>query len=273
MGSARTVGALVGCLVTASCNFGSGAAFMAEPLVPDDPRPTSPAPRGGGGAGARRVTRTIGGAGPEQASGEGADGRAAGPLEGRILGTFKNTYYDFPREADHGGETIALMDGSCRPIATVPRRFYDSVCVQGSGALKRGGTVSFARRDCPCAEVCPRTGQRICFDALDPQAFPWGRGAAGRPITPLRSVAADTNVLPMGTVIYVPEFDGVARSSGEPIDGCFVVEDRGLHVRGEHIDVFTGDRAETHHYGSRIPTGQGVTVVVDSPRCAHLRGR
>src|SRR5690606_21405216 len=124
--------------------------------------------------------------------------------------------------------------------------FYEAVCAQGSGVLARGTTVSFAKRDCACAEVCPRTGQRICFDALDRAAFPWGRGAAGTAITPLRTVAADTGVLPMGTVVYIPELDGVrASDDDEPFDGCFVVEDRGLRVRGAHVDIFTGHPSRT----------------------------
>ncbi len=196
---------------------------------------------------------------------------------GRVLGVFRNTYYDFPSEADFTGEAVALMNPSCQPIAKVPRGFYEAVCVQGSGSLASGGTVSFAKRDCACAETCPRTGQKICFDALDKNTFPWGRGAAGTPITPLRTVAADTNVLPMGTVIYVPELDGLAvrpevSNGGGTIDGCFVVEDRGLRVRGEHIDIFTGHPSQTAVLNALVPSNQGVTVVVDAPKCARLAG-
>ncbi len=64
--------------------------------------------------------------------------------------------------------------------------------MQGSGRLGAGQTVSFAKRDCACAAVCPRTGQKICFERLDPARFPSGRGASGGPITPLRTVAVDT---------------------------------------------------------------------------------
>ena len=103
------------------------------------------------------------------------------------------------------------MNSKCEPIAKVPRGFFEAVCVQGSGALAHGTTVSFAKRDCACADVCPRTNQRICFEALDKTAYPWGRGAAGVAITPLRSVAADTRVLAMGTVLYIPELDGISR--------------------------------------------------------------
>lgn len=190
---------------------------------------------------------------------------------GTVLGTFRNTYYDFPSASEHVGPPVPLMSATCEPIATVPRGFYEAVCVQGSGSLASGRTVSFAKRDCACAEICPRTKQRICFDALDKDTFPWGRGASGRPITPLRSVAADTRVLPMGTVIYIPELDGASRGEDAGrIDGCFVVEDRGLHVQGEHVDIFTGHPRRTTILNAEVPSNQGVTVVVDAPRCAHL---
>ena len=193
---------------------------------------------------------------------------------GRVLGTFRNTYYDFPNEADHAGPVVSLMNASCEPITMVPRGFYEAVCVQGSGSLKAGGTVSFARRDCACAEVCPRTGQRICFDALDRATFPWGRGAAGTPITPLRTIAADTAVLPMGTVVYIPDLDGAPRDeTGDTLDGCFVVEDRGMKVKGEHVDIFTGEPAQTAMLNERVPSNRGVTVVVDAPRCARTAQR
>lgn len=267
-----------GCLLLtalAACGsgWGSGSKWVEQPLTEDDHSTSvGPAPEGEGipaGGAARPGSRTLGR----------APGRATKQLDrsgggGRPLGTFRNTYYDFPREADHSGGEVSLMSATCQPIAQVPRSFFEAVCVQGSGSLKRGGTVSFSRRDCPCAEVCPRTGQKICFDALDPKAFPWGRGAAGTAITPMRTLAADTSVLPMGTVVYIPELDGAPRNdAGDVIDGCFVVEDRGLRVQGQHVDIFTGFAANTALLNERVPSNSGVTVVVSAPRCAHLSTR
>jgi 3D (Asp-Asp-Asp) domain-containing protein len=193
------------------------------------------------------------------------------PLAGKVLGTFRNTYYDFPSEADGTGELVSLRDARCGVIGEVPRSFYEAVCVQGSGILKTGRPVSFAKRDCECAEVCPRTGQKICYAELDPLKFPWGRGALGTPITPLLTVAVDDTIVPMGTAIYIPEFDGLpvdaARSSIH--DGCFISQDRGLRVKGQHVDVFTGFRATTELWNRLVPSNQGVTVVVESPKCAR----
>ena len=198
-----------------------------------------------------------------------AGGASKAQLAGKVLGTFKNTYYDFPSESDFEGEALSLMNGSCKAIATVPRTFYESVCVQGSGTLKSGGTVSFAKRDCSCAALCPRTGQHICFDLLDKQQFPWGRGATGRGITPLLTVAVDSTIIPLGTPLYIPEYDGVPRDSsgGTKHDGCFLAEDRGLAVKGAHVDIFTGHRETTQLWNRLVPSNRGVTVVVDSPRC------
>jgi 3D (Asp-Asp-Asp) domain-containing protein len=203
---------------------------------------------------------------------EGAEAGAA-IAGGRSLGAFRNTYYDFPSEADFDGPPTALKNPSCETIAHVPRGFFESVCVQGSGTLKAGATVSFSKRDCECAEVCPRTNQKICFDELDARAFPWGRGATGKPITPLVSVAVDSNIVPLGTAIYVPELDGLPRDLARSSlhDGCFLAEDRGIRVKGKHIDVFTGHTSITSLWNQLVPSNRGVSVVVGSPRCARAK--
>ena len=190
---------------------------------------------------------------------------------GRLLGTFRNTYYDFPSESDFSGETVALKDPRCKTIKRVARSFYESVCVQGSGTLSTGSTVSFAKRDCECAELCPRTDQHICFDQLDSKTYPWGRGATGRAITPLLTVAVDTDLIPLDTPVYIPEYDGMPRDPAQSAvhDGCFIAQDRGVRVKGEHVDLFTGHREITALWNSLVPSNRGVTVLVDHPRCAR----
>jgi len=179
---------------------------------------------------------------------------------------FRNTYYDFPREGP-GVKAASIFDAACGEITKVTQDFHDRLCVQGSGRLEGGATVSFAKRDCACAAACPRTGQKICFERLSAARFPHGRGATGRAITPLRTVAVDTSVIPLGTAIYISEFAGVPRPNGTTHDGCFVAEDRGLKVTGRQVDVFTGDPAETARYNALVPSNQGVHVYMNDPRC------
>ncbi len=222
--------------------------------------------------------RSIGGDdGPAEMAGLPGGGLprlSARHLDGRVLGTFRNTYYDFPSERQFeapGTLRSVLKDAACKPIAEVSKAFHDTLCVQGSGRLASGQTVSFAKRDCACAEVCPKSGQRICYEALRPEAFPWGRGATGRSITPLLTVAVDTSIIPLDTAIYIPEFDGAPRGlEGQAKhDGCFIAQDRGVRVVGNHVDIFMGEPALTKLYNALVPSNQGVTLVLDSPRCAR----
>jgi 3D (Asp-Asp-Asp) domain-containing protein len=265
---------------SAACNT-AGSAWMAQPLEGElsTPPPPSETEAALAPAGARRPSQTQVIGEPQAAdallppSSLASAGASLASGGGKLLGNFKNTYYDFPSEADFEGEPVSLMNASCQPIVSVARGFYESVCVQGSGTLKAGGTVSFAKRDCACAAECPRTGQRICFDLLDKSQFPWGRGATGKAITPLLTVAVDSALIPLGTPLYIPEYDGLARDStgSTTHDGCFLAEDRGLAVTGQHVDIFTGYREITQLWNRLVPSNQGVTVIVDSPRCKRAR--
>lgn len=181
---------------------------------------------------------------------------------------FLNTYYELPVETSGTGDT-AVRSRRCEPIALVPRAFHDRLCVQGSGQLASGAIVSFAQRDCACADVCPRTGQRICYDALDPARFPNGRGATGRPITPLSTVAVDPAVIPMGSALYIPDLAGLPRLDGSPHDGCFVAEDQGIKIKGHRIDIFAGDEGTRRRWESLVPSNRGVRVLVGEPRCGR----
>jgi 3D (Asp-Asp-Asp) domain-containing protein len=194
------------------------------------------------------------------------DGAPRAVIAGAQDELFRNTYYDFPSESA-GAKDATVFDATCAPIAKVTTAFHDRLCVQGSGRLEDGATVSFAKRDCACAAICPRTGQKLCFERLDRQRFPSGRGATGQPITPLYTVAVDSSVIPLGTRIFVPELVGLPRPDGSKHDGCFLAEDRGLKVVGRQIDFFTGDPANTARWNALVPSNRGVHVVKNDPRC------
>ncbi|MFW5739510.1 MAG: 3D domain-containing protein [Myxococcota bacterium] len=253
------VATMIGCVET------RGSAWMQEPLVPDEYPPSMiEQPEGA----FKRDTRshTLGKPRkPTQRTTEPSE--ATSPVAGRSLGVFHNTYYSFPNEAEYHGEKTTIFDASCKPIAQVPRTFHDTLCVQGSGRLASRRTVSFAKRNCACAALCPRSGQKICYEALDPATFPWGRGAAGKPITPFRTIAVDSKVIPLGTAVYIPAYTSLPMPDGTVHDGCFLAEDRGLKVVGHKVDVFTGSEAATHDWNQRVPTAQGVEIFVGHPRC------
>ena len=51
------------------------------------------------------------------------------------------------------------------------------------------------------------------------------------------------------------------------VRGCFVAEDRGVKVVGEHVDVFTGNPRITAHLNQLIPSNQGVHVYARVGHC------
>jgi LAS superfamily LD-carboxypeptidase LdcB len=81
----------------------------------------------------------------------------------------------------------------------------------------------------------------------------------GIPYTPFRTLAADIGTLeyakvaptwkgkgglvPVGTRVYIKEYDGLALPDGSTHDGWFTVNDTGGAIFGAHFDVFTGTRA------------------------------
>jgi 3D (Asp-Asp-Asp) domain-containing protein len=73
---------------------------------------------------------------------------------------------------------------------------------------------------------------------------PFGDGAGGFQVVPFRSIAVDTRLIPLGTVLYIPAARGTAITlpSGRKAvhDGYFFASDRGGAIKDNHIDVFAG---------------------------------
>src|SRR5215467_3246623 len=75
-----------------------------------------------------------------------------------------------------------------------------------------------------------------------------GDGAGGYQLVPFRSVAVNTRLIPLGTVLYIPAARGVSVTlpSGRKVqhDGYFFASDRGGDIHKNHIDVFVGHSKE-----------------------------
>jgi 3D (Asp-Asp-Asp) domain-containing protein len=109
-----------------------------------------------------------------------------------------------------------------------------------------------------------------------PKYARYGVGVAKRPLSPFRSVAVDPVEVPIGTMLYIAELDGLTmpgRGSygGFVHDGCVLADDRGGGVKGHQIDFFTARR---HHYTAfdRRHRLKSVTVYDGKGRCMR-KGR
>jgi 3D (Asp-Asp-Asp) domain-containing protein len=86
--------------------------------------------------------------------------------------------------------------------------------------------------------------RRARFMAVD---HPLGCGVRNIPLMPFRTVAVDARLIPVGSVIFVPELRGRAFQYEDRTllhDGYLFAGDRGGAIRGRHIDVFMLDEKE-----------------------------
>jgi 3D (Asp-Asp-Asp) domain-containing protein len=202
------------------------------------------------------------------------DFAAAGTGKGTPVGSMWNTYYYVSYEGDFtGAKDTNLYDTSCKVIATVPAKYSDTVCIEGTGKLSDGRVINYADT-CSCGRPCP-TGGTICYSVLDPATYPWGMGVQSRPLEPLRSWAVDKTFIAIGTILYAEEWDGANIPAADGIggfvhDGCFVADDVGGAIKGNHYDFFAGTKSMWQALEAVFPTQSDFTVYKDPPRCSHL---
>ncbi len=71
-----------------------------------------------------------------------------------------------------------------------------------------------------------------------------GCGVRNIPLMPFRTIAVDTDIIPLESVIFVPELRGITfKHEGQTFvhDGFLFAGDRGGAIHGRHIDVFMID--------------------------------
>jgi 3D (Asp-Asp-Asp) domain-containing protein len=191
---------------------------------------------------------------------------------GRLVGTFVHTFYWMEFEADYPGpQDTPLAGRDCQPLATVSKAFADRVCVEGTGRLTSGSLLNLSGT-CACGYPCPDTGVSVCFFGTPEKSAHWGYGSNGNPLVPLRSLAIAGDVLPRGTVLYIPEWNGVQMPEADGIggfehDGCFRIDDIGYGIEGRHYDLYTGTSNLWQELEALRPTNSSSTVYRDPPHC------
>ncbi len=205
--------------------------------------------------------------------GPGADLRgrdaATGDLaftEGELLTMVTLTYYWITSQGDYSGanDTI-LCDGSAQTLATVPLAFANALRLEGTGRLTDGRLLNVGSS---CA--CP-SGMTTCYVVLDETKYPYGLGVQNRALRPYRSVAVDKTIIPIGTPLYVPAFDGLDTpgSYGFLHDGCVIADDVGGGIDGAHIDFFVAEKKNYAALDSTIGLSE-VDLFVNPTRCQYL---
>jgi len=150
-------------------------------------------------------------------------------------------------------------------LGAFSHRFYRSLRMEGSGILSDGRVVNYAGR-------C-RYGAGTCFEQLDAERYPAGRGAGRRALVPFQSVAVDPRLIPIGEPLYVPELDGLTLPNGEVHDGCVRADDTGGGIKKRKMDFFVAEYAHFRSLLVQLGGEISITPHIESPRCVYLRRR
>lgn len=191
--------------------------------------------------------------------------------KGTLVGKLYITYYYLSLESNYSGAAdTTLYDKNCKAIVKVPAKFSDSACIEGSGRLKDGRIINYAKT-CSCGRRCP-TGGIVCYSVLDKNKYPWGAGAFSNALRPLRSLAVDRNRIPLRTKLYIPEWDGVKIPAIDGIggfthDGCVYADDVGGAIKGAHFDFFAGTSKMWKALEKIHGTKKYLTVYKNPGRC------
>jgi 3D (Asp-Asp-Asp) domain-containing protein len=113
-------------------------------------------------------------------------------------------------------------------IDHVTPSFKHQLDIEGSARLRDGRIVNFDKKI---------DGSWSYQEAPD---APFGLGLDCYKLIPFRTIAVDPDVIPPGTVVYLPVLDGVRLPSGEIHDGFMFAHDEGQGITGNRIDVFVG---------------------------------
>ena len=167
---------------------------------------------------------------------------SSGTPHGRYLGRFKITYYWAVDETEYPtsrASALYLADGQL--LGRFSSSFVKAFRVEAAARLKDGRRISYLKRS---------NRAKVVDQFL---------GYGGHKLTELKSIAVDPRLIPLGSVVYIPQAENVT-VDGQTLGGVFYAHDVGSAIKGKHIDIFVGNRRNMDAFTS---AGMGGTSGVD----------
>ena len=148
-------------------------------------------------------------------------------------------------------------------LGTFNEEFAWHLRMEGSGRLLDGRVINYTGK-------C-KYGYGTCFEELDHDTHPYGRGAGQRALVPFKSVAVDPRFIPIGETLYIPEFDGMRLPDGSVHDGCVRADDTGGGIKKHKMDFFVVSYANFRFLLDELWGVIWITPTIEDPRCDYLR--
>ncbi len=150
----------------------------------------------------------------------------------RYLGKFKITYYWVVDEKDYPkSRTIPLYTQDGALLGRFSPSFVKDFKTESAARLRDGTCISYLKRQ-----------NRV-------QVVKRFLGHGGYTLTELKSIAVDPKVIPIGSMIYIPQAENVV-VDGKRLNGIFYAHDIGSAVDGKHIDIFIGKKSNMAAFAS-----------------------
>jgi len=129
--------------------------------------------------------------------------------------------------------------------AAVEGTIYTTDSIGNQLILNYGGKSKTEQVDCSkCGKYLNYKNKGIRYTLWYKAKGKYGDGVKDYKLVPYRTIAVDTTLIPIGTVIYIPEAKGkeiaLPDRSKSIHDGYFFAADIGGDIKKNHIDVFTG---------------------------------
>jgi 3D (Asp-Asp-Asp) domain-containing protein len=148
------------------------------------------------------------------------------------LGEFEPTFYrildENSEEWDGEERTEPVLTPEGEIISYVEPSFKYHLDIEGSAKLFDGRVINIR------AMVNGEQRYSVVKNA------PYGLGEKDRRLIPYHTIAVDPQVIPLGTIVYIPDVDGIRLPTGEVHNGYFFAHDTGSAIKGDRIDIFVG---------------------------------
>lgn len=141
----------------------------------------------------------------------------------KYLGKFKVTFYWIVRESDYNGEKntpLYLENGKI--LGYFPYDFVQDFKKEACAELNDGKRISYLKK---------ANKVRIVQEFL---------GFNGHTISPLKSIAVDPDVIPLGSKLYIPNLSKLTNH-----DGKIFAHDIGSMIKDREVDIFVGHKENT----------------------------
>jgi 3D (Asp-Asp-Asp) domain-containing protein len=180
---------------------------------------------------------------------------------GRVI-KLRATLFYLALESDYPlGQDAVFLHRNGQELYRASRAFVSKAAIEGSAKLSDGRVLNV-------------TGVVGGIQRWEFISAPYGMGASGCPLIPMRAVAVDPKKVPLRSILMIAETKGAPLPFGGVHDGIWYALDTGGAIQSDRIDLFVGagkaSMAPVYKFGIKHLQSLTVTIVGKATGCPML---